>query len=224
MFELLIAFFNEGLEEAGPYLLQQLDETQPAGRQLQGYLPPSSPIGGVMHRMKEAMEGQLDIDNFRRKAPHLFVQEGRVVSSVRTASVFLSSSPVKRLREEEAVVDEGKGDGKKPRAIGAAGKKVAYLDTERNYFAISKSVFGPCDTLAKECGVERCWPVVLSTKDAADRCTMCPTPDAKGHGSRLGGAHAPAKLPKDWRARFQRPRQGFQVPAPGQVPAASASI
>jgi hypothetical protein len=177
-----------------------------------------------MHRMKEAMDGQLDIDNFRRKAPHLFAHEGRVVSSVRTTSVFLSSSPVKRAREEEeAVVDEGKGDGKKQRAVGAAGKKVTYLESERNYFAIGKSVFGPCDALAKECGVERCWPVVLSTKDAADRCTMCPTPDIKGHGARLGGAHAPAKLPKDWRARYQHPRQGFQVPAPGQVPAASAS-
>ena len=226
MFELLIAFFSAGLEEAGPYLLLQLDETQPAGKQLQGYLPPSSLIGGVMHRMKEAMDGQLDIDNFRRKAPHLFVQEDRVVSSVRTASVFLSTSPAKRPREEEKTVekaaDEEKGDGKKLRAVGAAGKKVSYLDAEHNYIAIGKSVFGPCDVLAKECGVDRCWPVVLSSKESGDRCTMCPTPDAKGHGSRLGGAHAPAKLPKDWRTRFQHVRQGFQLPASGQVPTASA--
>ena len=223
MFELLIAFFNAGLEEAGPYLLQQLDETQPAGRQLQGYLPPSSLIGGVMHRMKEAMEGQLDIDNFRRKAPHLFVHEDRMVSSIRTASVFLSTSPAKRTREEEKTVEEEKGDGKKLRAVGAVGRKVSYLDAERNYFAIGKSVYGPCDVLAKECGVDRCWPVVLSLKESNDRCMLCPTPDAKGHGSRLGGAHAPAKLPKDWRRRFQHTRQGFQVPAPGQVPVESAS-
>ena len=214
MLELLISFFKGALEEHDVYLLDQLDEVAPASRRLEGFLPPSSESGGVVHQLREALSGQLEIDTFRRKAPHLFKDAHRVVGR------FVTGSPLKRLKsggedgEPIGKDKDGEKEPKKDRAIGALRNKVKWLDTENRFYAITKSVVGDLKELADEVGVDfdkRCWPVMCSLKAENDRCELCPTPDL--HKSRKTGMHKPVKLPKGWQKKYLHAREDFRLPA-----------
>ena len=213
LLELLISLFRGALQEHDVYLLDQLDEVAPVSRRLEGFLPPSSESGGIVHQLREALSGQVEIDTFRRKAPHLFKDTHRVVGR------FVTGSPMKRIKtEEEADAEEGKAKGKgvekKEKAIGALKHKVVWLDTENRYYAITKSVMGDLKELAAEVGVDfdkRCWPVMCSMKAENDRCELCPCPDL--HKSRKTGMHKPVTLPKGWQKNYVHRREGFQLPA-----------
>mgnify|MGYP007078389857 CR=1 FL=1 len=70
----------------------------------------------------------------------------------------------------------------KPPAIGSKKNKIRWVaNSNKNYFALAKSIYGPLDALAAECKVgaeDRCWPVMLSYKPENDRCTVCPCPES----------------------------------------------
>ena len=88
-------------------------------------------------------------------------------------------------------------------------------NSNKNYFGLAKTIYGPLDALAAECKVavdDRCWPVMLSYKPETDRCTVCPCPENSRHKGRTTNAHKPVQLPKNWLTKFAHKRQDFVLP------------
>ena len=222
LLELLTAFFRAANAQAGPYLLQQLDQVSPQGKRLEGWLPPSSESGGVMHRMREALTGQLEVDNWRKKVPHMFAGSPIVVG--RFSSALVESPPTIKKPDEDGADPEGEAKSPKRRRIGAQKGKVKFLDEERTHFEVGKSVYGDLMDLATELGIgfdKRCWPVMVSRKPLDARCELCPFPDL--HTSRSNGMHKPVTLPRDFGQRYQHAKSDFRLPAKRKALASSAT-
>ena len=224
LLELLIGFFRAANAESGPYLLQQLDQVSPQGKRLEGWLPPASESGGVMHQMREALSGQLEIDDWRKKVPHLFVGSPRVVGRF---SAALGDSPptlVKPAGGDTELDPDGGGKAVKRRKIGGQKSKVKFLDEEHTYAEMGKSVYGDFMDLAAELGIDfdkRCWPVMVSRKSLDARCEFCPFPDL--HLTRTTGMHKPVTLPRDFSKRYQHAKTDFRLPAKRKALASSAA-
>ena len=221
LLQVLVDFFKQANTEAGPYLLQQLDQVCPQGKRLEGWLPPTSESGGVMHQMREMLSGQIQIDEWRRKVPHMFGNSPRVVG--RFSSISGPSEPLAAAAGDGGVAAPPPGNEAKRRKVGAQKSKVTWLDEEHTYAVVGKSVYGDFEELAEEIGVgfdQRCWPVMVSRKTLDARCELCPCPDL--HKSRVTGMHKPVTLPRDFGKRFQHSKSDFRLPAKRKALASSA--
>ena len=213
-----------GVESSAHYLAQ-LAEVQPVGRRLGGVLPESSGASGVIQEIKLRLKSQSRVDKWRKRMPSQFEGQ-RVVGRVAGAMTLTGSpvgSPAKRplvSDDSSSKGDEGKPEatpkGEKPPAIGSKKKKISWVaNSNKNYFGLAKTIYGPLDALAAECKVavdDRCWPVMLSYKPETDRCTVCPCPESSRHKGRTTNAHKPVQLPKNWLTKFAHKRQDFVLP------------
>jgi len=222
LLELLTGFFRAANAESGPHLLQQLDQVSPQGKRLEGWLPPASESGGVMHQMREALSGQLEIDDWRRRVPHMFADSPRVVG--RFSAALGETPPTLKKPGDEGGDLSGDGKAPKRRKIGAQKGKVKFLDEEHAYVEVGRTVYGDFIDLAAEIGIDfdkRCWPVMVSRKPLDARCELCPDPDR--HTTRASGMHKPVTLPRDFGKRYQHAKADFRLPAKRKALASSAT-
>ena len=224
-------WFMQGLEESGPFLLQQLDEIAPAGKRLEGFLPPETLTSGVMHQIKEALKVLNEVDDFRRKASQLFPGRVVVIRGGAAASLKRAAPAEPGAGDDGAAGKKTKGGDPPPGTvlnapkIGSKGKLVKFVPENSDFFTIMDLTYGPISELAQACSVgarSRCWPVMVSTKPAGHRCVMCIDPKAKGHDKADSGAHKPVKLPADFQDKYVRPTQDFVVPPLNEGPAVAA--
>jgi len=154
------------MEESSEFLSMQLDEVEPAGKRLEGFLPPSSTSSGVIFQIREALEAQTKINDMRRRAPHFFHAQHKIVISPGRNAWDVVAGKREREVDDGAKSAKRKGGAEDEKLeIGSVGHKVKWLSAD--YFRIGNKVYGPLATLAEEVGLkvaDRCWPVVLSTK------------------------------------------------------------
>jgi hypothetical protein len=220
----LYSWFQAALEESGPYLLEQLDEISPVDKRLQGFLPPQTETTGVIHEIREALDTQSQVTDFRKRAPQLFTGRAHVITGGQ-GGLRKRDAPGE---EDDTEVETGTKKKKKALAEGEAnlpkiGRRKALVKwLSDDYFSIGDTAYGPISGLAQLAGVApkaRCWPVMVSDKPALARCTLCSEPGAPRHLTRDTLAHKAVVLPADWKAEHTRPAQGFVVPPPREAAA-----
>ena len=126
-----------------------------------------------MHQMREALSGQLEIDDWRRRVPHMFADSPRVVG--RFSAALGETPPTLKKPGDEGGDLSGDGKAPKRRKIGAQKGKVKFLDEEHAYVEVGRTVYGDFIDLAAEIGIDfdkRCWPVMVSRKPLDARCEL----------------------------------------------------
>jgi len=214
MYNQISEWWSAAMEESSEFLSIQLDEVEPAGKRLEGFLPPSSTSSGVIFHIREALEAQTKVNDMRRRAPHFFhAQHKIVISPGRNAWDVVAGKRVLEADDDATPAKKKAATGDGVPAIGSVGHKVKWLSAD--YFRIGNKVYGPLSTLAEEVGMrvaDRCWPVVLSTKPYAKRAEICPSKTKTGHDQATKGKHKPVDLPADYKDRFIHEAQGFTLP------------
>ena len=231
-----------GADEGGKHFLDQMDDTDVAGKHVLGYLPEVSQTTGVMFTLKQRIKGIERMRRLHHQNPGLYASRTTTVGTSRLTSwkMVSKSTDADAHRKKKQKLggasggrdddddDDGGGDDGRSRqvVIGSNARKVKVLDSEEEYFQMGKKVMGPGSgavaflatkgvTLPKDV----CKPSLFSSKLPRNRCTMCiagkgkkSLPHRHSHPTRM--AHAiPAKLPKDWANQFTHDAKTFKLPA-----------
>ena len=232
MLKQLHTWFLTALAESGPYLLEQLDEISPVDKRLQGFLPAQTETTGVIHEIREALDTQHQVTDFRKRAPQLFAGRKHVIGGGQAAQRKRdapdedddgATAVAKKKKAKKAAAD-GEAVDVGPK-IGRRKSTVKWLDNE--YFTIGDTAYGPVAGLAALVGVTpkaRCWPVMVSEKPPIARCTLCCEPADARHKTRDTLAHKAVSLPSDWKAQHARPASGFVIPQPSEEAAGGEEV
>jgi hypothetical protein len=213
MFSTLYSFYGDGLGEASHFLRRQLQDTRPAEKRLEGFLPPESTTSGVLHRLRKQLRSANKMLTLASELPQFFN---------RGASYMLGGAAThKRARDSEEEKGEDDDDRKSKKTkvlkVGSSGKKVKAL--QDGFFQVGNSIMGDTREFAKEYNLkhdEICMPVALSRKLGEARATMCPCKDSPGHGALNTQAHRPIKLKKGWEKKYVHQASDFVLPPPKQ--------
>ena len=208
----LYSFYRDGLAEALSFLTRQLQDTRPAGKRLEGFLPPESTTSGVLHKIRQQLRASNKMLTLASELPQFFN---------RGASVMLGGASGHKRERAPDDIDGGGAKDKDPKKakvikVGSSGKKVKML--EKGYFQVGSSIMGDTHEFAKEYGLthdEICMPVALSRKVGDARATMCNCKDQKGHNTLNTMAHRPIKLRKGWEKKYIHSAADF-VPPPSK--------
>jgi len=218
---------HAGWVESDCFRDAQLDQVQPDGACMQGFLPPESSTSGVIYRLRRAIKFVEKKRSILLASPGLYAENSAVAGAqgfanwaavlklvpkeMRDGAPHIGGVSKKRSRDD-ALVDDDDEDGKPTVGVpGASSKGVQSLRDGEFFKMPDGNFYGPLsaavaylkDELKKPAPSKVCGPALFSSKSKNFKCTMCLTPGDPRHKTVASKSHAIPSLPTGWMERFK---------------------